>query len=191
MVLEVGLIAAVQTIVVKHSIHACIVGIVAGTNGIDIVALHQQNILQHVVGRNCTASYGVSVMTVHTLQDDTLAVDIKQRTDDLHLADTHLGGECHHILAALVLLHDVQSVESRSLGCPEAGIGNQELGLTTLECLFCNQLTLGSVQLGNRSYISVNAYIHNTVLTADIGLHHMVADTLLGYIIYIYATEDT
>ena len=191
MVLEVGLVAAVKSVVVEHGIHACIVGIVAGADGVDVVALHQQYVLQHVVSSDGAACNGVGIVAVHTLQHYTLAVDIEQGTDNLHLADTHLGGECHQVLAALVLLHDVQGVERGSLCRPEAGIGNKELGLAALEGLLCHQLTLGCVQLGHRGHVGIYTDIDNAVIAADVGLHHMVTYALLGYIIYIYAAEDT
>ena len=135
MVLEVGLITAVQTIVVEHCVHAGIVGIMACTDGVDVVALHQQNILEHIVCSNGATCNGVGIMTVNTLEYDTLAVDIEQRTDNLNLANTNLGRECHHVLASVVLLYDVQSVEGRSLGCPHLSIVNKELGLACLEGL--------------------------------------------------------
>ena len=47
MVLKVGLIATVKTIVVIHRVHSCRIGVVACAYGVDVVLLHEDNILQH------------------------------------------------------------------------------------------------------------------------------------------------
>ncbi len=56
MVFEVSFVNSVETIVVKHRIHAGIVGIVAGADSIDVVLLHEGNIAEHGLG-----AYGTSV----------------------------------------------------------------------------------------------------------------------------------
>ena len=78
MVLEVGLIAAVESVVVKHGIHACRIGIVAGADGVDVVALHEQHILEHRLGGYGTAIDGVCIVAVDTLEEHLLAIDIHE-----------------------------------------------------------------------------------------------------------------
>ena len=51
-VLEVSLVAGVQAVVVVHGIHAGVVGVVRGANGVDVVLLHEQHVAQHLVYRH-------------------------------------------------------------------------------------------------------------------------------------------
>ena len=119
MVFEVSLIAAVESVVVEHGIHACIVGIVAGADGIDVVLLHEQDILQHGSHRHGTACLRVGVVPVRTLEHDTPSVDVEQRTAYLHLTYAHLGGEGHLIAAVGIALHHMERVEVGKFCRPE------------------------------------------------------------------------
>ena len=67
-VFEVGFVAGVQTIVVVHRIHARIVGIVRGANGVDVVLLHQQDVAEHRFVRHSATEFRIGVLTVYSLQ---------------------------------------------------------------------------------------------------------------------------
>ena len=78
MILEVGLVAAVESVVVKHGIHAGRIGIVTGADGVDVVALHEQHILEHRLGGYGTTIDGVRIVAVDALEEHLLAIDIHE-----------------------------------------------------------------------------------------------------------------
>ena len=119
MVLKVCLVAAIETVVVEHRIHSCGVGVVACTYGVDIILLHEKNILQHRFSCYGTASDRVGVMAVHSLEEYSLSIDIYKRILDFNLAETVLCRECKFLVAVLVELCDTYSVEVRLLGTPQ------------------------------------------------------------------------
>ena len=78
MVLKVGLVATVESVIVEHRVHASRIGIVTGADGVDVVALHEQHILEHRLGGYGTAVDGVCIVAVDTLEEHLLAIDIHE-----------------------------------------------------------------------------------------------------------------
>ena len=118
MILNIGLATDVETIVVAKGIHGHIIGIVAGTQGVDIILLHHHHILLHLPSRHGATSHGVGVVAVDALEEHAAIVDIKQGVAYLHTANAMLGGEGHLLTTSLVILHHMDGVELRGLGSP-------------------------------------------------------------------------
>ena len=116
--LKVGLVHTVETEVVEHGVHLGLTGIVAGAHGVHIGLLHQLDVLKHSGHVNCAAVYGVGILGVSALEEDSLAVDIYLAVLDFNLAEAHLRAERHLFLLA-VLLDDLEGVEVGRLGAPE------------------------------------------------------------------------
>ena len=116
--LKVGLVHAVETEIVEHGVHLGLTGIVAGAHGVHIGLLHQLDVLKHGGHVNCAAVYGVGVLGVGALEEDSLAVDIDLAVLDFNLAEAHLRAERHLFLLA-VLLDDLEGVEVGRFGSPE------------------------------------------------------------------------
>ena len=128
-ILQVGLVTTVETVVVKHRIHACGIRIVTGTYGIDVVTLHEQYILQHRLGRYGTSVDGVRIVAVHALEQHLLAIDIHERILYLDVAESMLGRKGHLLASVGILLHHTYSIQVRFLGRPHQRIGQFELCL--------------------------------------------------------------
>ena len=118
MVFEVGLIHRIKSEVIEHGVHLGRVRIMGGTDGIDVVLLHQQHVTQHRLYRHGTAVEGVRIVSVRTLEEHALAVDVYQRATHFNVSETIFRREGHLVLASLAL-DDVQCVEVRRLGRPE------------------------------------------------------------------------
>ena len=84
--LDICLIHDIQAVDVAQFIPALIVGVMAGTHCIEIVLLHQADILDHTLGGKGLCHELVVLMTVYPLDQDTLAVDQKSPALDLYLA---------------------------------------------------------------------------------------------------------
>ena len=97
------------------------VGIVAGADRVDVVLLHQQDVVHHVLEGHRTAVVDVRLMTVHALHLDRLAVDEHHAVDNLLLL--HAETLRPNVLAR----GDDERVEIRLFGAPE--LHALELGL--------------------------------------------------------------
>ena len=212
-VLEVGLVAAVESVVVEHGIHASRVGIVAGANSVDVVALHEQHILEHRLGGYGTAVDGVCIVAVDTLEEYLLAIDIHERVLDFDVAESVLGREGHLLIALGILLHHAYGVEVRMLGIPHERIGKfhtrhytqlllvgSELGCDNflgylLSCRVIErhleQFLAGESVTVVKGELHVGGSMHGVVTTVILAMDVVVAHRYGGYIIKVNITEDT
>ena len=213
MVLEVGLIAAVETVVVKHGIHAGCVGIVRGTDSVDVVALHEQHILEHRLGGYGTSVDGVCIVAVDTLEEHLLAIDIHERVFDLDVAEAVLGREGHLLASLSILLHHAQGIEVRMLGIPHEGIVQLQTSHYTQLLLVgselcgnhlaCHALACRVIERHFELFLSREAFavveselhvgrrMHSVVATVILAVDVVVAHRHGGHIVYIYIAEDT
>ena len=74
---DIGFGAKVDAVLVAQLIPIGIVGIMAGTYGVDVHLLHLLDVLQHALTTDDVASVGIHLMTIHTLDEDGFAVDHK------------------------------------------------------------------------------------------------------------------
>ena len=87
-VLEVGFVDTIQTEDVEHGIHLTVVGVVRCAYGIDIVALHEHDIAQHLVGGYGASIDGRGVVAVDPFEQHALTVDKQQGIVYLDIAQT-------------------------------------------------------------------------------------------------------
>ena len=87
--LDVGLVHDVEADLVTQVQPARVVGIVRGAHGVEVVLLHQANILQHRLDGHGLAPIGVVVVAVHALYDDRHAIDAYLAIRQLDLAKAH------------------------------------------------------------------------------------------------------
>ena len=122
MAFEVSFVHNVEAIVVEHGVHFGLTRVVRGANGVDIGLLHEGNVLQHRGHVDGASEFGVRVLGVHALKEDTCAVDEHLSVANLDVAETILRVERHFFLAACVFLHDDHGVEFGRFGRPKAEI---------------------------------------------------------------------
>ena len=171
MVFQVCFITGVETVVVKHRIHTCRIGIVRRTDGIDIVLLHQEYVLQHRLCSHRTSVEGMRVVAVHALEEDTLAVDIDNGIFNLDVAETILRRERHFFLTRTVLLDNAHGVKVGRFSRPCLNVFKTEFYGSTIACeacvkesvnniLLCHFLTLGVKHLYRKVLLFIMASLN-------------------------------
>ena len=132
MALLVSLSHNIQSVLVAEIIPAWIVWIVAGTNGIDVHALHHHDVLNHALLTYVVALVRINLMTVGTLQENRLTIDQELLVLDLHLAETYLYlyNLVWQIHTAILDRRYYKGIEVRSLCTPLANILHTELILS-------------------------------------------------------------
>ena len=105
MVFQVSLIHRVQAIVIKHGIHFSGIRIMRRTNRIDVVPLHGQHIPQHRLCCHRTTIHRMRIVTVGSLKEYPLAIQIKQRALHFDVTETVFRRKGHFVLSSLTLYH--------------------------------------------------------------------------------------
>ena len=157
MTLHVGLVHAVQAVVVEHGVHLSLARIVRRAHGVHVSLLHQLHVAQHRVNVDGVTKEWVYVLRVHALEVDALAVHVDEVALLLHAAETILRRE-HHLLACVAHLAHDDGVEPRVLRRPELQVRqtlevyrNSLLRVLCCQChsllLLRNELTCGVEQL--------------------------------------------
>ena len=92
----------------------------AGTHGVDVEALHQTDVAEHILVAYGVAVYGVQFMTVHTFEKDRLSVYQHLGVLDFHFAETYLQGD---YFGNFLAIHQCggEGVEVGCLGRPLVG----------------------------------------------------------------------
>ena len=155
--LHVSLVHAVESVVVEHGVHLRLARIVRCAHGVYVGLLHQLHVAQHRLHVDGVTKERMDVLRVHTLEVNTLAVNVDEVALLLHGAEAVLRRE-HHLLAAVVQLAYDDGVEPRVLRRPELHVVQTlEVYRNSLLCvlccqrhsllLLCNELTCGVEQL--------------------------------------------
>ena len=85
--LHVSLVHRIDAIVVIQGTHAWVVGIVTGAYSIQVVALHQQDILNHTFNWNSFSEHRMRIVAVSTLEHHALTVDKNLTVPILNLTE--------------------------------------------------------------------------------------------------------
>ena len=115
----------------------------AGTHGIDVVALHKLNILEHQLARYDMTRCGIMLMEVNTIYHQAATIEQQLRILYLHLAET-CSARCS-------LNHSTLGILQRNYGCIEIWVlMTPRLDIGHLEAeshlaLFCHCHTLRKV----------------------------------------------
>jgi hypothetical protein len=110
--LEVALVHDVQAVLVAQLEEAGVRRVVAGADSVDVVPLHQQHVVEHVLLGDGPAAVGVELVPVHPAQQHPVAVDGEQPVLDPDRAEPHPQVD------ALACRHDRRVVEPGHLGAP-------------------------------------------------------------------------
>ena len=77
MALDIGFGTEVDAVLVAEFIPIGIVGIMAGTHGVDVHLLHLLDVLEHALTTDDVTSVGVHFVAIDTFDEDRFAVDQK------------------------------------------------------------------------------------------------------------------
>ena len=119
--LLVGLVHDIQAEVVVQGVHLGVVGIVAGAHRVDVVAFHEDDVLDHALHGNGLAEYGMGIVAVGALQVSKYAVDIQLVIPKFHLPETVLEESAFLQFAGLVVHGQPHRIEVGLFGAPEFG----------------------------------------------------------------------
>ncbi len=124
MALHIILVNHVKAILVAERINTGIIGVMAGTDGIDIITLHRQDILQDFLITHGTACPGAKFMAVYALEDNALAIEahqaaIRPKRHHLKPPETHHLGNHFHRLPLLILYFQQQLIQVRLFRAPK------------------------------------------------------------------------
>ena len=111
--LDIGFRHHIDAVAVAKLVPVIVVGIVAGSYGIDIVELHQLNVLKHSFARHHVTAVRVYFMSVHTFNQHRLSVDKQLGVFDFHFSEPHLQWYDFRIAE-----RSAQRIEIRGFGRP-------------------------------------------------------------------------
>ena len=118
--LHIVLVDDVQAQLVAQGVERAVVGIVAGADGIDVVALHRQQVAADHLRACGAAELGAVVVPVDALEHHAPAVELHDAVADLEAAEAHALA---HELAGRAVRKargQLQRVQVRVLGAPQA-----------------------------------------------------------------------
>ena len=124
--LHVGLVHDVNTVLVAQLIEIGVAGVVGGTDGVDVVLLHELDFLLHDLLGDVPSGGGVHLAPVDALEVDGLTVEDHLGVggavvDDADLTEAHVDAGIFHSGAVLLQGED-QAVEVGMFGAPLEGI---------------------------------------------------------------------
>lgn len=116
--LHIGLGEHIDTVFVAEVVEVWVVGIVRGADGVDVDALHVENLLLDFLVRDCAAGLLAEVVTVDTAEQNASAVYGEGTViADTNLTETDFAAA--HINDFIAFLKgDDHVVELRGLGTP-------------------------------------------------------------------------
>ena len=117
--LHVGLIDHVKTIFITETVELRAVRIVTGTDSVDVVLLHGDQILTDDIFRDHPAGFGAEFVTVHSFKNDPLSVQEHDTVFDLKPSETNLFFYGFAQCPGFVVHQDSQVIQFRLLSTPE------------------------------------------------------------------------
>lgn len=88
--LQIGLVHHVQAVTVAQGVPTAVVRIMRGAHAVDVVPLHQQDVLFHGLHAHRVAQAGMGLVPVDALELDGAAVEEELLVPQHHLAEPHL-----------------------------------------------------------------------------------------------------
>ena len=115
---EIGLIDQVDAVLIAQIVPTLLVRIVRGADGVDVVALAENHIIDHVLLGDGTAALGVELVTVRALEHDALAVKGHDAVFDAEATEADLLNGSFDDVAGLVDDVDFKFVQRWAFGAP-------------------------------------------------------------------------
>ena len=107
---EIGLIDQVDAVLIAQIVPTLLVRIVRGADGVDVVALAENHIIDHVLLSDGTAALGVELVTVRALEHDALAVKGHDAVFDAEATEADLLNDGFDDVAGMVDDGDIEFI---------------------------------------------------------------------------------
>ena len=130
--LQVRLVQDVEPVLVAEVVERGIVRVVARADGVDVVAFHEADILDHPFARHEVAFVGVDLVPVDALEEDRLSVHADAPAQQGDLAESHAERQPLENIPGRRTELDGQRVEVRILRAPETGRRHAQLRIRPL-----------------------------------------------------------
>ena len=121
---QIRLVDEVDAILVAQIVPARVVGIVASADGVDIEALHENDVFDHALGRESAPVLRVMLMAIDAAQADGLAIHAQAAIDCLYLPEANAGALGLDRDAGSILESNDKGVEIRIFRGPFARGGD-------------------------------------------------------------------
>ena len=119
----------VKTVLVAKVVPAGIIRVVARTHSVNVVLLHDADVLNHAFDAHKITSVGIHLVTVGTLNEYGLTVHQELTTLNLQVAETHLLLDALQDLAVLVREIHAEGIEIGRFSCPSVRLINGKIKL--------------------------------------------------------------
>ena len=116
--LHVGLVHAVEAVVVEHGVHLRLARVVGGADGVHVGLFHHDDVFQHRRHVDAAAMHGMRVLRIDAFEEDALTVDEHVAVFYLIMTEAIFCGEDHLIRPVAVFLRHDDGIERRCLGRP-------------------------------------------------------------------------
>ena len=125
--LDVRFVDHVQPVLVAQVVEAVVVGIVRGAHGVDVGALHREDVLAHVVDGDGLSPLGMMIVAIDAHHRDRTSVHAHQTIDDPDptKADHPTDRFHHHVIGIDQLAH--HAIPLRILGRPRSHLRVHDL----------------------------------------------------------------
>ena len=147
---EVGLVDQVDAVLVAQLVPALLVRIVGGPDGVEVVPLAEDHIVDHVLLGDRAAALGIELVAVGALEYDALAINRHDAVLDAEAAESDLLDGDLGDVAGMVDDRDLELVEDRILRAPRADAvqrsgGDGGIGVSAVRGL-PDDVTIGILQ---------------------------------------------
>ncbi|MFM1944245.1 MAG: hypothetical protein RI897_3227 [Verrucomicrobiota bacterium] len=124
---DIGFIDEVESVGVAEVVPFRVVGVVTGADCVDVVALHEEDVLEHGGTGDRVAGVGVHFVAVDAADNDGLAVEKELGVFDGDVAEADGGGDGFDGFALIGLEREDGGVEVGGFGGPGFGVGDGEV----------------------------------------------------------------
>ena len=147
MALLISLINNIEPEIVIHGVHLRVIGIMAGSDSIDVMTLHQEDVLQHGSDRNRLSMNGIYVMAVGAFEICQDPVDIEFVPLELNLSEPVTEESSLKSLSGLVEKFHTDRVKIRILSRPKMRVGHNHTHILQRQLFPCRNHCLGGFGL--------------------------------------------
>ena len=136
MTFQIGLVNEINSIKITQLIPKSLIRIVTGTDCVNVVALHKQNVPHHVFSRDCPAFVHVKLMPVDSFKDQPFPIEAHDTVQQLEPSKANdLGNGLNHI-PLRIFYKKIQGIAVRILSRPGLRQRNLPFHLQTRKSLF-------------------------------------------------------
>jgi hypothetical protein len=173
--LHVSLGYDIESILVAQRIPPWIVRIMGSAHGINVAALHKENVGKHLLLRYGTPIGDRVLMTVHPFELDRLTIEENPMPLDFHAPESDLHA------SAVYRIREFEPVEIGRLSAPQMHISNRQPPFTIPESKISHTSAIGVEENGTFNVVAGDAEHTRPEVVGDIRVHAKIAYRMLWF----------